>query len=512
MNKKLSTEDIFNFIIELETKFPVDKWAINGLLVWPLIRIKLYQFLLYKYSVTIAPNKKKSKFLSIGLKFFQVIVEVPMKHFWFSLINLKSTQVPSKEHEAIFLSDGVSFSLLHKKWFDKFCDPLIEKLENLNIKSLRLDPINRYHIPRYKPSIFIQLFINIQILKSIFHIAFFNKKKSFELGEYERFISFLKEREMYVDSVSSKAIQKQVVKIEYIKKWYIDLLDSTNSKIGFSVCYYGDYNLAFNLACRFKKIKCVDIQHGVQGKYHVAYSNWTKVPKVGYELLPDYFWCWSDYEVGIINKWASTLQNRIHEPVNGTYLFMDMWKDNNSAIVKKYDEIFSHVVLKAQEDIKVLVTLGWDLWDKSIIKDTLLAVKETQNRYKWYIRLHPTMLKDKKNIKKMFYDFGITNYNIDDATNLPLYALLRNIDIHVTHCSSSTIEAAYFGIPTILTDQYGKDLFYDQISEELRILSISFVDIILSIENFKHNTVVIRNGVNSSSNNLLERLHKIIYN
>ena len=37
-------------------------------------------------------------------------------------------------------------------------------------------------------------------------------------------------------------------------------------------------------------------------------------------------------------------------------------------------------------------------------------------------------------------------FEIDAATDLPLYALLRNVDVHVTECSSVVIEAEAFRV------------------------------------------------------------------
>jgi hypothetical protein len=57
----------------------------------------------------------------------------------------------------------------------------------------------------------------------------------------------------------------------------------------------------------------------------------------------------------------------------------------------------------------------------------------------------------------------ISNGEVDLATDLPLYALLRQMDLHLTFYSSSVLEAKDLGVPSIVVGDYGKELFSDQI-------------------------------------------------
>ena len=45
---KLTRSDIKEIINDVEAKFPVDKWIIDGIHIWPVIRIQLYEDLSYK--------------------------------------------------------------------------------------------------------------------------------------------------------------------------------------------------------------------------------------------------------------------------------------------------------------------------------------------------------------------------------------------------------------------------------------------------------------------------------
>jgi hypothetical protein len=51
---------------------------------------------------------------------------------------------------------------------------------------------------------------------------------------------------------------------------------------------------------------------------------------------------------------------------------------------------------------------------------------------------------------------------IATASVLPLYSLLRLADLHVTHSSSTVVEAAEFGVPSLVLSRYGLELFPEQ--------------------------------------------------
>ena len=56
-------------------------------------------------------------------------------------------------------------------------------------------------------------------------------------------------------------------------------LGSRGVEAVFFAWYYNLVNMALIWACRDLGITTVDIQHGLQGKYHVMYSHWTRIPR-----------------------------------------------------------------------------------------------------------------------------------------------------------------------------------------------------------------------------------------
>ena len=72
-------------------------------------------------------------------------------------------------------------------------------------------------------------------------------------------------------------------------------------------------------ASRLFGITSVDIQHGKQGKYQPMYSGWL-IPETGYQLLPDYFWCWGKKSSDHIL--SSSPKRNTHIPLIGGYLWL----------------------------------------------------------------------------------------------------------------------------------------------------------------------------------------------
>ena len=97
------------------------------------------------------------------------------------------------------------------------------------------------------------------------------------------------------------------------------------------------------------------------------------------------------------------------------------------------------------------------------INDIVPVMNELKNDYKWWIRLHPCSMQKKDEINKILIDSKLINFDIDNATDFPLYALLRHMDLHITQSSAAVFEAESFGVPSIVTSYDAKSYFSKQI-------------------------------------------------
>ena len=60
-------------------------------------------------------------------------------------------------------------------------------------------------------------------------------------------------------------------------------------------CWFSPELMAVIHEAKNRNIKTIDVQHGIQGKFHPMYSYWVKIKNYNYKLVPDKFWCWDKF-------------------------------------------------------------------------------------------------------------------------------------------------------------------------------------------------------------------------
>ena len=453
----MTIEDIARIITSLEKKYPVGDWEVNGVKVWPFLRIENYALMSYKSVNSNTVNTKSLNYVKtiLNAKFNKITAEAADQ-------KMNSKLQPT---DVVFLGDGVSFTKLNNVWYDKFCDPIYDHYKSKNYKTFRFDTGHNFFVPRYSPSKFVQNAIDNIVIKSLLVRKLF-KKRDFEV-KLEGYQDFINDPEVvsYLPSLPSEyALVAKVHKIIKIKNYYLRALLKLKPKLAYIVSYYYDAGMAFILACDQLNIKTIDIQHGVQGDLHLAYGMWEKVPLEGYASMPDYFWVWSATEKIAIDKWSVKLNK--HRAAVGGNLFAQMWKDDESQLVKFYDEIYIKKCLSASH-CSILLTLSPGMTTDELMLETWKTIEVTQNTYNWCIRLHPVMIADKASIINLLNERGIFNFELDLSTTLPLYTILRNVDLHITTQSSVVVEAIEFGLPNIVTSKYGESLYKNLLGSNL---------------------------------------------
>jgi hypothetical protein len=242
--------------------------------------------------------------------------------------------------------------------------------------------------------------------------------------------------------------------------------------------------MAFNLACREIGIPSVDIQHGVQGDLHFAYGRWDKLPKAGYELLPTIFWVWSEVEAKAINNWNEKVK-KWHRPFIGGNPWLNLWWNNDNNICMYYKNQINNISGFLESSIKILLTLQPGVPNHGIPEWLINAIDRSPSDWFWLIRVHPCMLAERGNVKKLIATCSHKKVNVDDATDLPLPSILKSVDIHVTHSSSTVIEAQQYGVPTIAVSNMGKELYLEQF--ELGWLEVAYDGVsLLAMINKQH--------------------------
>ena len=327
----MNLSEQMNLINKIETELPVESWTINGIHIWPLIRISLGTYLSYdEIDNSVADQHGNSAKKIAQLK---ALIKGQADYIRAYITDFSNNAQIKQKVDAVFLGDQVSRIYFNESWYDRFCDPFISVFKESGKKCLHMEPLHRCLTPRYAPGVFIQPQLDYLKIRSLLARSKVNNSK-IKLEDFKIF-----QRMIETNNVNFQLSFNQLAQYAYRLRLYADffikIFVDVNPQIAFIVSYYGLEGMAFNLACHEMGIPSVDIQHGVQGDLHRAYGRWNKLPETGYELLPTIFWVWSEVEAKAINKWNEKVK-RWHWPFIGGNPWLNLWWDDENSISELY--------------------------------------------------------------------------------------------------------------------------------------------------------------------------------
>lgn len=437
-------EDIKNYILKIEQQFPVDSWKVNHLAIWPILRIKLFFYLINVVETENISQIKKKRKHSILQKIKIQLKKIDVVFHYFSWLN----KLPSKKY--LFVGADAHRVNFKSKRFNRYFDILIDK-HQIEEKSMYFeygtDTKNQFNsnlIYTFKKA-----------LKGYFVL---NKKKSIQVqfsgNQYEEFLNFLNQESFnqnFLKKYTKSNLEKWTAETFFHK---VNFFTKTLQKIKpvqiMLLCYYTEDNFALIVAANQLGIKTIDMQHGPQTDIHLSYGSWSKIPSEGYSLLPSVFWSWDEYSKKVLNKWIKNNVN--YSVINIGNPWVDFWKTADS------DSEFKDYIFYSLQPNPITIE---QLFPKPIID----FIKNKP--YSWFIRLHPRQMHEIENIKNYLKKYDVLDLvNIEQATNDPLPKLLINCAVHVTHFSGSALEASFLDVFTVLINETGIISFPELISAQ----------------------------------------------
>lgn len=435
-------------IRELESSFPVDRWVLDGVHIWPIIRMHLYHsYFDYHYFEQQPVRAGTFRFADVVRQAASVVRSM-LRHVWATLSDIRKTESTGKKTDILFLNFNIYMTLINGSWYSRLCDPFIQYFSQRGLSSIMLTAGYRYSTPRFTSSAFIQPSLVLYRLMGM--VGCGPRLRGFaqlaELQECVRRSGILHKSFDLVEPV-----ERHLRQISSIARYFSGLLETTQPKAVFVTCCYGTESMACILACHRKGVPTIDIQHGNQGDFHIAYGNWNRVPPSGYELLPTAFWCWSEHERAAIEKWSHSVER--HQPVVGGNLFLERWVAGEDATVQAYDDVLRELKRPFRDHVHVLYTLNGCTRDElQEMVDVIQAADRGGLICRFWIRVHPVNLGQAPTVRRLLKESKLDNCDLENATALPLYALLRHMDVHMTEFSSVVIEAESFGVPSIIRE------------------------------------------------------------
>lgn len=472
-------EQIIQLLKSSEKKLSVNTWEINGVNMWPIIRIAVF---FYDYDKTIKEQIGVKKILVYILKFLKV-------HVWYSFYFFKKIKL--KKANFIFSGYASYRTMWNGSFFNKYFDPIMDE-KSVKNESLIFEYEQKNNDKKYYKNKRV-----VDIAKLIHFFEYKTRRQKTEIltdhfKDYDLFLNRINSECGFNQKKLDFYIKDQIYRVFSWKKLWDFVLQKTGAKIVFALCYYNPKMTGLMLSAKEKGLISIDMQHGGQGAFHAAYS-YTNIPEKGYSCLPDYFWCWDHSSVENIKQMTN---KSTHDVLYGGNPWIDYLKKQNYSLKEKF----------------ILYSMQTN--QEPILHDYIIeAIKETPKEYVWWLRLHPRMTKDEvttlNNILKT-HDI-LHRVEIEKATNLPLPIILFNSKAHVSLFSGCVIEANLMNVPVnIVMGDVGKEFYKDLIENK----EVSFYSgkvqsgLWLLIEKELNNNRKINLNIDSNYQNILEEISK----
>jgi hypothetical protein len=438
--------DIKDFILKIEKDFPVNNWTVNGIHLWPIIRIRLFFYL-----INVVEGKQQKQEQNQGQNSLQNTIKINIWNCFKKIIKkillilkcyLWIFRLPQKEN--LFIGSDSHRVNYRGFRFNRYFDVLIEKY-NLQSRAVYFEygdaslkkQYNRDLISNYDTS-----------LKGFLQLNKYIKKEGlFCFDGYQLFLDYLNEYPLlfkFTENNSSDKLKfwadcKFLPRINF----FASCLKQIQPKKVIILCYYSDDIMALVVAANQLCIETIEMQHGPQTDIHLSYGSWSNVPALGYGMLPRTFWCWDSYSENVLKKWIDN--NTLYSTKVSGNPWVNYWQSKNESYPYQ-DYIFYSLQTNP-------ITI------EQLFPENIIYFIKNES-YKWFIRLHPRQLDKLDEIQKYLQDKGILHLvNISNATNDSLPQILSNSLIHITHFSGSALEAINFNVLTVLINKNGLSSF-----------------------------------------------------
>jgi len=422
----MSHQAVIEVFRRIENEVDVNSLRVGDVVLWPYLRLLLWpQLQVATTRLQVAAPPLRPGWFQKKLNAFKVWREKQAAHKTLSSL---------PEAEVLFLSRVHDYSdCFTGSFYNRHLDPMIEHARKTH-SCLKLE------VPHAKtPS----------TMPRAEHTIFFDPSLT---GVAEEILKLDADLESALDQIevitsnpfpNRSRLRRFLNKVLRERAAFMDVLDRVKPRAVFFVCYYDPTIMAMISACHARGIPAVDVQHGKGGPEHAFYTNWSRIPAGGYDMVPDYFWVWGAESA------RNMLANRTddlsrHLPLVGGNRWIARWQQGTTPPLDASDAEF---VSGLKHHSKVVLLSLQPLADN--LPDHLLeGMRDAPGDWFWLVRAHPHLRGQLRELSERIRAYAGDRFEMERSTRLPLYALLRASDYHVTGFSTVAFEAPYFGVAT----------------------------------------------------------------
>jgi len=434
--------------------YDVEKWTVNGIQIWPRVRVNLFVNLSVERTNVNKQKKCKKNFIATKLHLYGIVYRLrSVYEAGIILLANDRKKIPQEEDVAIVGYHHLrNFCLPSGQYYNVYMDPIVDlcKINNWKVKYFERKIFNGkgFRTPEYSPS----------ILLSIPIMFFREKAKFYRIIKKKRQVDISREYYVFCEDMIKRGInpkylysEKEIIEyyyfVQFTKDYFSNAINRQTCKMGLCVDSASDVMEAFVLACRECNIPTVEIQHGVICDDHCAFANFKCSD--GYNTLPDYFFCWDNESAEIMSKWTD--KSRMHNVKISGNLWHLLWKEDKFPYKDMYMEKMKGI-LNNYGDYKdskcFLISLQGD---NISFPKFLYDVIAKEDRCFFIVRLHPTTsVNETRRIERKCEQFKHVFF--DNGSDIPVMMWYFFIDANITMNSTIIKECAWWGIPSISVD------------------------------------------------------------
>lgn len=447
--RKWSRVEIVNLVLDIERELKFENLTIDGIKIWPWVRIKLFVFLINslerKNNISIEKKNWKNELINKCKNIKYVASHI----YKYSIL---------KKSDYLFVGSKAYRVKESGSWMNRFFDPLIlnEKIQNRSV-SIDIDitfgaTFNNEHV------------LYLPIIKKILKLR--NKRSNVSNNNKKTLQDLVDEINTAIKSrnVGCEIDIKNGFKAKLFKGWdkvigdalvWEKIFQKVRPKAIFTLCYYADSVFAANLAASRCNVRTIELQHGPINHLHLAYGSFYNIQGCkGSQLLPNSFLAWD----------ASSRNALVESFEKKTVIdFGHPWLDYNRL----------KTVSKVNTDRKIITyALQPSREMGNPFPDFLIKwINDSKDEYIWWFRLHPRQFKEYESIKNTLSDLLIdVKWELDAPTSKPLPEVLIQSKYIVTFCSGVISEAAFMGVPSIALSEIANDYYRHE--REIKMLYV----------------------------------------
>tara|TARA_B110000285_G_C15131523_1_gene623887 strand:+ start:1694 stop:3181 length:1488 start_codon:yes stop_codon:yes gene_type:complete len=466
---------------KIEMEFPVEDLNFHGTNWWPYLRVYLGTVSNNGNNLNVNHRNESNYLIGIlkGLKRLLISFFSPSKKSFRSIYK-KSSKKWSNLDVLLFGSSSSTKEHINGKKINQYTGPLgyylkddfkinqIEISENTEPSDYYFDTVT---MNSYAKKELISFSLK-NLIKRLIH-----PKSSRLPVVFEEFVSLVNERFQF-NAISINQIYSDINAIRLYQYSFNNVFSVVRPNLLLLTGYYSKMNYAMILAAKDSEVLVVDVQHGVQGQMHRAYSKWGKIADNGYGLLPDYYFVYSEIEKTSLElSHNNSVKHKVVKVGN-------LWAELSLELNDGFD---SRLIDK--DRVNILLTPNTD----EIPSWALDFLNENSDKYNWIVRMHPRGGDRDLLILKKLKNSGFQNFKVKGVLEQNIFQLLDAVDVHVTVHSSVAIDSVHCGMKSILLHSDAHIAYEEYISTNLVKHAQSYSELRNYIENYKAELVIASN-------------------